>query len=145
MQALEILRDRWADDHWRVAWTERSLAVLLLAEGELASARVLLTHAYSSLQQAKRAGNWQIAEVESVLGALLAAEGRFAEAEACLVEGYRVLREARGESASYTRVARLRIVELYDAWGRPEKAAPFRTESIPTSAPNTPKESTAIE
>ena len=52
--------------------------------------------------------------------------GGFIEAEPCLIDGYHVLREARGDETVYTRKARRRIVELYEAWGRPEMVEPFR-------------------
>ncbi len=125
-RALEIRRQRLGDDHPSVAASERNLALVLLAEGELATARILVTHAYASVLEARSPGDWRVANVESVLGALLTAEGRFAEAEACAVGGYRALAAIRGEQAVYTRDARRRVAELYEAWGRPEAAAPFR-------------------
>ncbi|MCP3956876.1 MAG: tetratricopeptide repeat protein [bacterium] len=125
-EALRIRRKRLGDDSSAVAWTERNLGVLLLAEGDLASASVLLSRASSILLRTKPLTDWRNGAVTSDLGALYKAAGRFVEAEPCLLEGYLVLHDARGEQAIYTREARRRILELYEAWGRPEMAAPFR-------------------
>ncbi len=125
-RALDIRRQRLGEEHVNVARSERNLAVILLAEGDLVTARLILTHAHSSLWRARPAGDWRLADTDSVLGALLTAEGRYQEAEPCVVGGYRVLLQVRGEHASFTRDARRRIAELYEAWGREEQAAAFK-------------------
>ncbi len=125
----EIRVQRLGSEHADVPWTDRSLAVLLLAEGELPTARLVLEGAHRGLRNALPPEHWRIAAADVTLGALLSAEGRYAEAEPCLKEGYRRLRELRGEHSTYTRDARRQIYELYEAWGRPEKAAPFKPPS----------------
>ncbi len=130
-RARDIRRDRLGHEHADVFWGDRNLVVLLLAEGELATARVLLGNVHSGLRSALSSSEagaqeiWQIAATDVALGALLTAEGRYAEAEPCLTRGYDLLRAVRGEHNTYARDARRRLAELYAAWGRPEKAAPF--------------------
>jgi hypothetical protein len=63
----------------------------------------------------------------------LTAEGRYAEAEPCLTEGYERLRNGPGDYSSYTRDARRRLEELYRAWGRPGKAALFKSPATADS------------
>ena len=125
-RAREIRRHRLGDDHADVPWTDRNLAVLLLAEGELATARVVLEQVHEGLRRALPLDHWKIAAADVALGALLTAEGHYAEAEPCLVAGYETLRAVHGERGSYARDARGWIFDLYNAWGRPEKAAPFK-------------------
>ena len=130
-RALYIRENRLAGDHIDIAWSRRNLGLVLLAEGELATARVLLTHAHDTLRLALPEEHPRHAAVLSDLGALLTAEGRFAEAEPCLLESYRQLRAVRGEFVTETRGAWQRIGHLYEAWGRPDRAAPFQS-SIPS-------------
>ena len=42
------------------------------------------------------------------------------------MESYQALAAALGEDHARTKVARQRVVDLYEAWGKPEQAAPFR-------------------
>ena len=132
-EAEELLRrsrrirsSRLGEDHAEVAWTDRNFAVLLLDQEEIPTARALLERANRRLRSALPEEHWRIAAMDVALGALLSAEGRYAEAEPCLIGGYEHLRSVRGEYTNYTRDARRWIYELYDAWGRPEKAAPFK-------------------
>ena len=67
-----------------------------------------------------------MATVESLLGGCLTAARRYREAEPLLLKSYPILREAFGDSHNRTRVALGRIVDLYDAWGKPDKAAKYR-------------------
>ncbi|MEM7352623.1 MAG: tetratricopeptide repeat protein, partial [Acidobacteriota bacterium] len=70
--------------------------------------------------------HWLIAVTASALGACETARGRFAEAERLLLDSYRTLAAQRGEANFRTREAHQRLVELYDAWGQPERAAEYR-------------------
>ena len=65
-------------------------------------------------------------DVQSVLGAALAGQHRFQEAEDLLVSSYAQLLRMEGPAATFTQEARQRLVDLYEAWGKPEKAAPYR-------------------
>ena len=55
--------------------------------------------------------------------------GKYAEAEPVARETYRGYLELYGPEASRTHKARNRLIELYEAWGRPEKAAEWRAGS----------------
>ena len=128
-RAREIRLGRLGEDHADVPWSDHNLLVLLLAEGELATARVVLNRTQSELRRILPPGHWKLAAIDIVLGMLLTAEARYSEAEPCLTTGYEVLRTVRGQHSTYTRDARQRLYTLYEAWGRPEKAAPFKSLS----------------
>ena len=49
--------------------------------------------------------------------------GHYAQAEPLLVESYPVLRDARGAMDARTRRSLERLVALYEAWEKPDKAA----------------------
>jgi eukaryotic-like serine/threonine-protein kinase len=125
-RSRDILSRRLGEDHADVLWSDRNLALLLMDQGELSTARVIIESAYDGLHRALPPEHWRVAAVDVALGALLSAEGRYAEAEPCLVDGYEGLRAIRGEHSTYTHDARYRIYQLYEEWGRPEKAAPFK-------------------
>jgi hypothetical protein len=80
-------------------------------------------------QKALPPGHWLIAAGESALGTCLVARGRFPEAEGFLLRGCEGLRASLGDTHERTVEARLRLVALYEAWGRPDRAAAFRAGS----------------
>ncbi|MCP4659330.1 MAG: serine/threonine protein kinase [bacterium] len=126
-EALAIRRERLGEDHLYVALTKKDLASLLLAKGDAATAGVLLTQALEALYRTKSEGDRAIADAESVLGAYLVVVGRYEEAEPCLIESYLTInKQFRGHDSIYTRGALNRIVDLYETWGKPEKAAEYR-------------------
>jgi hypothetical protein len=73
---------------------------------------------------------WQRFRAESLLGASLALQKKYAEAEPLLVEGYQGMIERKGRMDVpdwyYVDRAHEWIVQLYQAWGKPEKAAEWK-------------------
>jgi hypothetical protein len=71
----------------------------------------------------------------SQLGAALAGQQKFLEAEALLIRGYEGMKavEAKIPASSQNHLASAskRIVPFYEAWGKPEKAAEWRTKLAP--------------
>jgi hypothetical protein len=51
---------------------------------------------------------------------------RFADAEALLLEAHQALESQLGPEHPRTRQAADRLVELYESWGMPERAASYR-------------------
>ena len=58
--------------------------------------------------------------------------GKYAEAERVAQETYESYLELYGPQAPRTRDARDRMIELYEAWGRPGKAAEWRAKGAPS-------------
>jgi len=125
-EALAIRRQRLGEDDPKTVRTKRNLAVLLLDLGELPTVAVLVPQLFEVLSATKPADDWELADAAGVLGTYLASLGRYAEAETCLLESYHGLAASKGPQATYTRDALHRLVELYDAWNRPEEAAEYR-------------------
>jgi tetratricopeptide (TPR) repeat protein len=117
----------------------RHIAAALAGQGKGREAEPLAREALAIFQKAKSAPRWRAPDAESVLGSCLAAQGRYAEAEPLLLGAYRSLKEDRGEGAHYAPAALQRVVELYTAWGRPGRAAAYRSEEAATApAPPAP-------
>jgi hypothetical protein len=66
------------------------------------------------------------ATANGVLGEFLTAEGRFREAEPFLFGSYESLKKSQAENSPRVRLALQRLVNLYEAWNKPEQAAPYR-------------------
>ncbi|MCP4664266.1 MAG: tetratricopeptide repeat protein, partial [bacterium] len=130
--ALEIQLSKLGKNHREVVVTKRNLAALLAAKGQPAAGERLAREALAIFRKTQVDGTWLIAYAESVLGACLTGLGRFPEAEGLLVGNYDPIRRVRGERSPYTRYVRDRIVELYEAWGKPELARQyFQDDSAP--------------
>ena len=67
---------------------------------------------------------------ESLLGASLAGQKKYGEAEPLLTEGYQGMAARMNRMTIpdryYLKLAREWLVQLYVAWGKPEKAAEWR-------------------
>jgi len=74
--------------------------------------------------------DWQRFRAESLLGASLAGQKKYAEAEPLLLEGYQGMVARRDRMAVpdlyHLNLAREWIVQLYEAWGKPEKVSEWR-------------------
>lgn len=70
----------------------------------------------------------------STLGRSLAVQGRYAEAEPLLRDSYEWAAEHRPDAQALVPVMRERVVSLYEAWGKPELAADYRTRAAGAAA-----------
>ncbi|MCH8251533.1 MAG: serine/threonine protein kinase [Planctomycetes bacterium] len=128
-QALEIQRRSSAPEHPRIGKFLGSLGAILLQRGQLAAAESELTKSLQILRGALPVGHWRIALVKSSLGECLVRQERFDEAEPLLLESLPMLRESRGTSSTAYRRTLTRIIDLYDAWNKPDEAAEYRSTS----------------
>jgi hypothetical protein len=77
--------------------------------------------------------DWSRFNAMSQLGGALEGQGKYAEAEPLAVEGYEGLK-ARASKVPAGAKPRLlaaaeRVVRLYEAWGRPDKAAEWKKKT----------------
>ncbi len=114
------------DAHPMVAATELVLGLALLDLGRAREADPVLRESLALRRKSLPPGHWHISSSESALGACLTAEGRFAEAEALLLRAEAGLESSRGPDHERTVEARQRLAGLYEAWGRPGRAARWR-------------------
>ena len=70
--------------------------------------------------------NTMTADAESVLGECLTDLRRYDEAEPLLLKSYKTIFDYKGNSTKLAQQALRRLVKLYEAEGKPEKAAQYR-------------------
>ncbi len=127
-EALSIADQKPNQDNPQRGVYRRNFASLLLSEGKTAEAEAEAREALAALR-VKSPDPWRIPDAESFLGGCLTALGRYPEAETLLLESYPLLQKDKGEGAKHAGEARQRIVDLYTAWGKPERLAAYRTQS----------------
>jgi tetratricopeptide (TPR) repeat protein len=107
------------------------LAFLYLNTGQFAQAERRLREALNSYDKIM-IQSWDHFNCQGLLGASLAGQKKYAEAEPLLIAGYGGMRQKVNTVPAYRRVqlkqAGERIVQLYQAWGKPEKAAEWRAK-----------------
>jgi tetratricopeptide (TPR) repeat protein len=105
------------------------VALACVSQGKFAEAEPLAREAMETDRKIQP-DHWQRFRAESLLGAALAGEKKYAEAEPLLLEGYQgmMARKDRMEVDDSYHVDRARewIVRLYEASGKPGKAAEWR-------------------
>jgi hypothetical protein len=105
------------------------LALAYISQEKFVAAEPLAREALE-FNRKKQADDWQRFRAESLLGASLAGEKKYAEAEPLLVEGYEgmLARKERMAVPYWYHLDRARewIVQLYQAWGKLDRAAEWR-------------------
>jgi eukaryotic-like serine/threonine-protein kinase len=129
VKALEVQRRVLGDDNSDALDTMNALALLYMKQLKYARAEALLHQAVNGYQ-GTGLNTWGRYNCESMLGASLAGQKKYAEAEGLLLSGYEgmVQREATIPAPSRFKVEQAGkwIVQLYQGWGKPEKATEWR-------------------
>jgi len=125
-QALEMRRKLLTDGHHEVGTSLHNLAVLLYLQGEFNESEKNERQAIETYQKSLKPDHWMIHRSRINLGACLIKLKRHGEAEEQLLAGYAGLKAALGEEHAQTRKAVSRLIELYESWGKPGQAEPYR-------------------
>jgi tetratricopeptide (TPR) repeat protein len=123
-EAISIRRKALGPQHPQVAGTITIKATLMLATGRFKEAYELAEMARSLLAASMPAGSWQVAAAMNVEGAALMRLDRFAEAEPMLVGSQEGLKSAPIPNLADR--GRLRLIELYQRWGKPDQVQKLR-------------------
>jgi serine/threonine protein kinase/tetratricopeptide (TPR) repeat protein len=119
-----------------------ALGLKLLQQKRCAEAEPLLRRGLS-IYMRKVPWHWSASNGQSLLGESLLGQEKYAEAEPLLIGGYEGMkrREAKIPALLKGRLteAAARLVQLYEAWGKPEKAAEWQAELQPTAGAGRPK------
>lgn len=124
-QALALRLDLLDSDHPLVARSKGHLADLLMEKGNSEAAELLFQEAIATLEKSLAPGNWRMARIQSDYGACLAELGRYGEAEELLLMSLATLQDVLGEEHEESQKARIRLVDLYEACGKPHEAAKY--------------------
>jgi len=105
------------------------LALAYLSQGKFDESEPLAREALD-FNRKNQPDDWQRFRAESLLGASLAGQKKYAEAEPLLLSGYQgmVARKDRIDVPDWYHLDRAHewLVQLYQAWGKPQKAAEWR-------------------
>ena len=128
-KALAGCRHAMGPEHPDTMGFAADLALAYLSQGKFAESEPLAREAME-FDRKKQPDDWQAFRAESLLGASLAGQKKYAEAEPLLLEGYQgmVARKDKIEVLNWYHLDRARewIVQLYQAWGKPEKVAEWK-------------------
>jgi len=125
-EILRLAREEWPLGHWRVGSAAVALGDYFSRLGRPTDAEPYLRETLESYREALGPDHGWTFNARSLLGANLAQQGRYRESETLLVSGFEGLLTAAGAQDSFTEAARQRLVEMYELWGNPEKAAQYR-------------------
>ena len=106
------------------------LAIDLLPVNDVVEAEKLAEQSVAIREKKLPKDDWRIASARSIWGECLTRRRAFEKAETLLVPSFRAIEKARGGQSETTDQAIRRIVELYEAWGKPELAQEYRTERV---------------
>jgi WD40 repeat protein len=128
-QMIDAYREQVGANDPRLAGTLGNLGLELIGMGQWAQAEPYARECLA-IREKTQPDEWSTFNARSILGGSLLGQKKFAEAEPLIVSGYEGLkaREARIPPAGKPRLeeAAERTVKLYEAWGKPEKAADWR-------------------
>jgi serine/threonine protein kinase/tetratricopeptide (TPR) repeat protein len=130
-ETLAKVRKQHGEASPRSADALASLGENVLKQRRFAEAEPLLRECLTIREQ-KKPDDWRTFQTKSMLGGSLLGQQKFAEAEPPLLDGYAGL-EKRQPSIPAKSKAQLadaveRLVQLYDAWGKPDRAAQWRAK-----------------
>src|SRR5262249_55640790 len=114
-----------------------SLAVLLYLKGEYAEAEKTERQAIDTYLKSLQPDHLRIFRSRSHLGACLVKLERYREAEEQLLASYTWLKARRGDGHVDTQKTVSHLIELYESWGKPDKAEPYYT--LPHANPDKSK------
>jgi len=127
--ALAINRKVLGEHHPGVAINMTHIAEVLLAQGKPAEAAAQLSPIEAFPLEMLPSDHRARVGARSLLGACLTAQRKYAEAEKVLLEAF-AAQSKPGMGSRAPGKTRQRILDLYEAWGRPDQAKAFR-ESHP--------------
>jgi tetratricopeptide (TPR) repeat protein len=137
-QVVEMMRRVLGPEHPATLISMNGLADAFQQERKYAQAETVLREAWTTHQKIS-INTWDRYNCESMLGASLAGQKKYAEAEPLLLSGYEGMlqRESTIPAESHFNLerARQRIIQLYQDWGKPDKAAEWRNKVRANDSP----------
>jgi serine/threonine protein kinase/tetratricopeptide (TPR) repeat protein len=124
-ECIAIRERLYGKQHHQVASAKAGLGEVLVVMGRNEEAIPTLNEAIEILE-AKSEPRHQ-ATPRAYLGGALIALGKFAEAESLLLASYSIMTSLQYSPYHRKRVHQY-LIDLYEAWGKPEKAAPYRAK-----------------
>ena len=134
-QALDGLRRTLGENHPATLLTRQHIARNLQQQGKLEEAETIFRQTLESAENAAHVDKVTLAVIKGNYGGCLLKMKRYADAEEPLLACYEALTAVFGPRHAYSQRTASTIVDLYDAWDKPEKAAEWRDKLEPTVEP----------
>jgi len=109
----------------------QNLGVALMQEKKYPEAEEFFREAISLKLLKFEENHWNVATTRNLLGACLYEQKKFREAEPLLLQSYGIIKATFGIKHDRTRRAASRLINLYNATGRKDKAAAITVELEP--------------
>lgn len=136
-KSLALRRKHLGEAHPEVGSSFNNIALLLYLKGQYGEAEKTQRQAIEIYLKSLKPDHWMIHRSRSNLGACLIKLKRYGEAEEQLLAGYGGLKAALGDQHAQSRKAADHLIELYQSWRKPEKAALYR--ALPQANPDKSK------
>jgi tetratricopeptide (TPR) repeat protein/tRNA A-37 threonylcarbamoyl transferase component Bud32 len=130
-ESLDMYRRLLSDDHPRVGTALENLGGYLCMRGDPERGLELLEEAIPIYERVHTAEDYRLHYARSTYGKCLTFAGEYQRAEQVLLDALAGVGTARGDEDAYTASVRRRVVALYEAWGRPDRAALYREDPTP--------------
>jgi hypothetical protein len=122
-----------------MAHTLRALGRNLLKQQKHGEAEPFLRE-WLQMHAQKGSEDWTTFNVKSMLGGALLGQKKYADAEPLLLQGYEGMKQPESKVPGWVKQAHLietleRLVQLYDAWAKPDDTARWRAELAARRAP----------
>jgi eukaryotic-like serine/threonine-protein kinase len=126
---LNRSKKQFGTEAWRTSTAMASLGSNLLEQKKSTEAEPLLRECLA-IREKSSPDSWATFNAHSLLGGSLLGQNKYAEAEPLVLSGYEGMkaREAKIPQPEEWKLTKAgeRIVELYEAWGKPDQAADWR-------------------
>lgn len=136
-ESLEYRRKNFGEDNLSVSQSLNNLAGVFSDRGDYETAEQMWSQAIHIMEEKLSPEHWETALVRANWAGCLIELKQFEKAEPLLQQSYQTLLRERGESHAITQRSARLLAKLYEQWGRPEEAAPWRERGgAPASAPS---------
>jgi non-specific serine/threonine protein kinase/serine/threonine-protein kinase len=130
-ESMRGAQHTFGPENARTIKAENDLALAYVSQGKFTESETLARQAVE-IDRKKRPDEWERFRAESLLGASLTGQKKYGEAEALLVGACQQMAAKKGGMPvqDWYQLDRARewTVQLYEAWGKAEKAAAFKNQ-----------------
>lgn len=128
-RALGIYRNTLPEEHPNIVKAQMRLGRTHMAQGKFEQAAPLFKKALEIRQKKFGDTDKRTMEAQLAFAGSLTELKQFTEAELLLNYSYTVLQKTPGESSGLIPLTQKALVDLYEAWGFPSKANPYRAKA----------------